>query len=207
MDIWIYHMYVDLPGDIYMCVLTFLKSAGFFRLVICKTAEVSLAESIWLRERRTWGVTDLHITPIHYHILPLCDGTSVHKREAVTPDFEITDPYKYSPSGPPEGLGRRVFKRRQTSCEPLGGTEVGWKVGPQGATRGSPPLSLLFTPLALLSVSWFSTALVLASKSLLDATILPLPEALSLGGYRRQAYCVWNSIIATRVPLEGCWCN
>ncbi len=39
------------------------------------------------------------------------------------------EPYKHSTSGPPDGLWRPATTWRPANSQPLGGIEVGWKVG------------------------------------------------------------------------------
>ncbi len=56
--------------------------------------------------------------------------------------------YKHSASGHPEGLRRPATPWKPANPQPLGGTEVGCKVGLQRGAGGWPPLSLLVNPLA-----------------------------------------------------------
>ncbi len=57
-------------------------------------------------------------------------------------------PYKHSTSSPPVGLQRTATLWRPADPHPLGGAEVGCKVGLCRAAEGWPPLSLLFYLLA-----------------------------------------------------------
>ena len=73
----------------------------------------------------------------------------------------------------------------------LDGTEDGCKVGLWRVIEGLLTLSLIFTPLTLLSASLFSNALVLASNSLVETTTLPRDTdsvscLLPSGGYGKQ---------------------
>ena len=66
-----------------------------------------------------------------------------------------------------------------SGSQPLGGTEVGYKLGLWRAFGGLPPLNLLLFSLCLLCAYCFSASLVLASNSWHDATTLPPQVALA----------------------------
>ena len=82
---------------------------------------------------------------------------------------------------------------------PLGGTEVGCKVGLQRASWGSPPLSLLSFP-TLPCASWFSASMPPHSLSRGTGSA---GDLVPLGDYRRQAYCMPSRFFCYQRPAGG----
>ena len=101
--------------------------------------------------------------------------------------------YKYSISGPPEGLWSPAMLYRPGTSQPLGCKVRLWK-----CFRGSPSVSLFLHPPTFLHVSWFSASLVLSSNSQINASTLPPPDRQS----QLAAYCHWVAIVGRPTV---CW--
>ena len=119
-------------------------------------------------------------------------------------------PYKRTVSDPAGDLQRWVSTVGVCLLLPLGGTDIGCKVGLQKASCSSPPRGLL-PPLTLFWTSWFSITLYLAPSSLFATTTMLTSEVkILLAAYCHRMAIVGRPIVSQDTSLipdfsGSCW--